>query len=42
MSWAINMIICCAIGFGCFAYAIKLMVDAEDKKKKKEHFGKTS
>jgi len=32
--WVANMIVCCAIGFGCFGYAIKLMMDAEEKKKK--------
>ena len=31
--WVANMIICIAIGFGCFAYAIKLTMDAEAKKR---------
>lgn len=28
------MVICCLICFGCFGYAIKMMMEAEDRKKK--------
>ena len=31
--WVANMVVCCLICFGCFAYAIKMMMDAEQKKK---------
>ena len=31
--WIANMILCCVIGFGCFAYAIRMMMIAEDKKR---------
>ena len=30
--WIANMILCCAIGFGCFAYAIRVMMVVEEKK----------
>ena len=33
--WQANMIFCVAIGFGCFAYALKLTMAAEEKKHKK-------
>ncbi len=34
--WVINMIFCILIGFGSFGYALKLTMDAENKKRGKE------
>ena len=31
--WQANMILCIAIGFGCFIWAIKKTISAESKKK---------
>ncbi|EHL68274.1 hypothetical protein HMPREF1006_02531 [Synergistes sp. 3_1_syn1] len=31
--WQANMILCIAIGFGCFIWAIKKTMSAESKKK---------
>ena len=31
--WKANMILCIAIGFGCFIWAIKKTMSAESKKK---------
>ena len=31
--WIANLILCCAIGFGCFIYAIMVMMRVEDKKR---------
>lgn len=31
--WIVNMIFCCAIGFGGFAYAIYMMAKADERKR---------
>ncbi len=31
--WQANMVLCIAIGFGCFIWAIKKTMNAESKKK---------
>lgn len=33
MSWQINMVVCIAIGFGCFTWAIRRTMTAEKNKK---------
>ena len=32
--WQANMVLCIAIGFGCFIWAIKKTMNAESKKSK--------
>lgn len=32
--WVLNMIVCCAIGFGCFIWAIWKTMDAEARKQR--------
>ncbi len=32
--WVLNMIVCCAIGFGCFFWAIWKTMDAEAQKQR--------
>jgi hypothetical protein len=31
--WQLNMVVCIAVGFGSFAWALKRTMDAEKKKK---------
>lgn len=31
--WVVNMIVCCSLAFAGFAYAIYLMIKADDKKR---------
>ena len=33
MPWQVTMVICLAVGFGCFGYAIYLMMQAEERKR---------